>query len=142
MCTSRYFVHSVLVRGYHTLLLFTLDYTRRVLYCPWADYPASHRLHTNLVATATHPLTDDSAMSDHDKLSLTENSLRTCVYNEGLNAAQWEEIGAHLGLPTSALKEIEYIYPRSPTMCLLEVVSRWIKSNSAASREEFLQALK
>ena len=32
----------------------------------------------------------DSAMPDHD---LTEKSLLMCVYNEGLSAAQWEEIG-------------------------------------------------
>ena len=80
-----------------------------------------------------------SAMSDHD---LTERSLLMCVYNEGLSAAQWEEIGAHLGLPTSVLKEVEYTWPRSPDRCLLEVVSRWSESNSAVSKEEFLQALK
>ena len=93
------------------------------------------------LATATHPfnLTDDYAMSDHD---LTEISLRKCVDNEGLSAAQWEDIGARLGLPTSVLKEIEYTWPRSPDRCLLEVVSRWIKSSSTVSKEEFLQALK
>ena len=63
-------------------------------------------------------------------------------YNEGLSAAQWEEIGAHLGLPTIVLKEVEYTWPRSPDRCLLEVVSRWSKSNSTVSKEEFLQALK
>ena len=95
---------------------------------------ASHKL-----TTATHPLTE-SAMSGDD---LTENSLLMCVKNaKGLSAAQWEEIGAHLGLPTSELKEIEYTYPRLPNRCLLEVVSRWLKSNSTASKEEFLQALK
>ena len=92
-----------------------------------------------LTYKATHPLPDDSAMSDHD---LTENSLLMCVYNEGLSAAQWESIGAQLGLPTSVLKELEYTWPRSPDRCLLEVVSRWIRFNNTVSKEEFLQALR
>ena len=84
-------------------------------------------------------MSDLLAMPDHD---LTEESLVKCVYNEGLNAAQWEKIGVHLKLPFSKLKEVEYSYPRSPDICLLEVVSIWLKSNSTVSKEEFLQALK
>lgn len=80
--------------------------------------------------------------TDHD---LTDKSLfDMCVYDEGLSTTQWEEIGVHLGLSTDELKKVAYTYnnPRSPDRCLLEVVSIWFKSNSTASKEEFLQALK
>ena len=78
-------------------------------------------------------------MSDHD---LTVRSLLTCVKSEGLSAAQWEEIGVHLGLPHDELKNVEYAYHRWPEKCLIEVVSKWLKLNSTSSKEEFLQALK
>ena len=80
-----------------------------------------------------------SAMSDHD---LTVRSLLACVDNEGLSAAQWEEIGVQLGLPHGELKNLEYSYYRWPNKCLIEVVSKWLISNTTPSKERFLQALK
>ena len=89
--------------------------------------------------TPAHPLPAGSAMSDHD---LTVQSLLECIDNEGLSAAQWEEIGVQLRLPRRVLKNVEYAYHRWPEKCLIEIVSKWLDSNITASEEEFLQALK
>ena len=91
------------------------------------------------MATTVHPLPAGSAMADHD---LTVRSLLMCVENEGLSAAQWEEIGVQLGLSHGELKNVEYSNYRWPEKCLIAVVSKWLNSNITPSKEEFLQSLK
>ena len=83
-------------------------------------------------------MSDPQSAAEHD---LTEKYLLMCVYNKGLNAAWWKQIGVCLGLPTSVLEEVECAYPRSPHDCLLKVLSSWLKSNGNASKKDFLQAL-
>ena len=108
--------------------------------CPPDTSPSLHSLTDPcLHFRRLHLLPAGSAMSDHD---LTVRSLLMCVDNEGLSAAQWEEIGVQLGLPHGELKNIEYAYHHRPEKCLIEVVWKWLNSNITPSEEEFLQALK
>ena len=70
------------------------------------------------------------------------SSLVRRVKSEGLSAAQWEEIGVHLGLPHDELKNVGYANPREPEICLIQVLSKWRNSSTTLSEEKFLRALK
>ena len=75
--------------------------------------------------------------------ALSNATLIELVYKQGLNAAQWREIGTRLKVKSSTLDEIEWAHHRSPKECLLKVLDAWLKwYGDAATLEKFKRALK
>ena len=75
--------------------------------------------------------------------TLSNATLIELVYKQGLNAAQWREIGTQLKVKSSTLDEIEWAHHRSPKECLLEVLDAWKRQyGDAATLERFERALK
>ena len=73
--------------------------------------------------------------------ALSNASLFELVYKQGLNAAQWREIGTRLKVKSGTLDEIEWAHHRSPKECLLKMLDAWWRQ-SGATLEEFKRALK
>ena len=59
--------------------------------------------------------------------ALSNATLIELVYKQGLNAAQWREIGTRLKVKSGTLDEIEWAHQRSPRECLLKMFDAWCK---------------
>ena len=81
-------------------------------------------------------------MSDTTGYFPSIDSLLDLVYQEGLSAEKWREIGTRLELKPSTLDEIEWAHPRSPTECLLKMLNEWLRYDETATLEKYKKALR
>ena len=54
----------------------------------------------------------------------------------------WKELGQQLMITPAALKTIQVNRPGEPNICLLDIVSWWLRSDKEATWEKLVEAVK